>query len=284
MLTLREALARTSAQLSDAGIASAALDARLLIQQVMQVSHEWVVANDATELSATHIAQLQALAARRATHEPMAHLLGTRAFWKQPFMVSPDTLIPRPDSETVIEALLKYRPDTNAPLNILELGLGTGCLLFSALGEYPNARGVGVDISEAALQIAMKNCQALSLNNRVKFFHGSWCEPLPEAMRFDVVISNPPYIPSANIAQLAREVKDFEPTLALDGGDDGLKAYRALLECLPKHLEPASVVVLEVGDGQARDISTLAETQGFTHIGNMHDLGAIARVVVLSFP
>ncbi|MDX2072856.1 MAG: HemK/PrmC family methyltransferase, partial [Alphaproteobacteria bacterium] len=190
--TLRAVLSRASQQLAQRDIASAALDARLLLQHVMQVTHEWLVQHDNGQMSAEHGARFEALLARRAQHEPMAHLLGTRAFWKDSFIVSPDTLIPRPDSETVIEALLKFRPDTNAPLNILELGLGTGCLLFSALREYPNARGVGVDISEAALQIAKQNCQALSLTQRVNFFHGSWCEALPEALRFDVVISNPP--------------------------------------------------------------------------------------------
>lgn len=283
-MTIAQLLHHAREQLIRAGIESAALDARLLLQHVLDVSHEWVLAHDDAQISDAHCSEFDALIAQRTAHVPIAHLIGTRAFWKHAFMVTRDTLIPRPDSETMIEALLKLRPDTTQDYAILDLGTGTGCLLFSALHEYKNAHGTAIDISADALQVAKQNCQALSLQERVKFMEGAWCAPLNSSDKFHIVLSNPPYIPSTNIAGLSDEVKLHEPHLALDGGADGLKMYRAILECLPKHLHHASVVLFEVGDGQAHDVATLAETQGFTKIETYKDLGGIERVVAVSFP
>ncbi len=217
-------------------------------------------------------ADLAALAMRRAAREPLSRIVGRREFWSRDFLLAPETFDPRPDSETVVEAALAAMP---ACRSILDLGTGTGCLLAALLVERPAAWGLGVDRSLAACRMARRNLQGLP----AVIAAGDWGAAI--GGRFDVVVSNPPYIPTADIAGLMPEVRDHDPRLALDGGADGLNAYRAILDGLPKLMAQGGAAVLELGIGQADAVAALAETAGL-HVEEVRpDLGGIPRAMVL---
>ena len=262
----REALLReATATLRAAGLESPRREARWLLEHA---------AGDADAF--------RAFLARRAAREPLAYLLGHQEFWTLDLAVSAATLIPRPDSETLIAAALAARPDRAAVRRILDLGTGTGCLLLAALTEFPAAFGVGTDFVPEAAALAARNAAANGLAGRSAFLCADWAAPL--AGRFDLVLSNPPYIESGTIAGLMPEVARHEPRSALDGGADGLDAYRALLAALPDLLAPGGVAVLELGAGQAESVAALARRAGFCDPALRHDLAGIARAAVLAFP
>lgn len=254
----------------------AALEARLLAAHAWGMSPEQLV-RDAREVRDD--AALQQNIARRLKHEPVAQITGEKHFWRDVFTVSRDVLTPRADSETMIEALLRARPTKSAALRVLDLGTGSGCLLLSALREYEMATGLGIDQSEAALKIATTNASALQLHARSAFLCSQWCSNLTGM--FDVILSNPPYIPTTDIAALAADVRAHEPLAALDGGADGLDCYRSILAQVPQHMNPNAVLLFEVGMGQAEDVAALGVAAGFTLKETAADLAGIARVVVL---
>jgi release factor glutamine methyltransferase len=274
-----------AAQLSEAREAlgavagsNAALEARVL------AAHAWGMTPEALVLHSAEPrdqAALGDLLERRLRHEPVAQILGTKDFWKQTFTVTRDVLTPRADSETMIEELLRLRTDKAAPLRILDLGTGSGCLLLSTLGEYPNASGVGVDASEAALAVATKNAAALGLGTRAALQCSNWCSNVEGT--FDVVLSNPPYIPRAEIATLDTDVQGFEPHSALDGGVDGLDCYRAISAQILPHLNPGALLLFEVGAGQADDVAALGVAHGLTLISITSDLAGIPRIVAFQY-
>ena len=210
--------------------------------------------------------------------EPMAYILKTREFWSLPFIVSSDTLVPRPDSETLIEAVLEHIPETRRNLSILDLGTGSGCLLLSLLSKFSNAIGIGVDASEAALDIAKQNAAALGLEERATFIVSDWTEKVED--QFDIVIANPPYIPSSDIPNLEADVAQYEPLAALDGGANGLDSYRKILRQLPKVLTDDASIFLESGAGQASAVSEMVREIGFQHIETKKDLAGIERCVI----
>jgi len=256
--------------------ANAALEARVLAGKAWGMSPEALVmaGKDARDQAA-----LGRLLERRLKHEPVSQILGEKEFWKDTFIVSRDVLTPRADSETVIETLLRHRTDTNAVLRMLDLGTGSGCLLFSALREYPNALGMGVDRSAGALDIAQRNLEALQLEERAVLIKSDWFTDVMGT--YDIVLSNPPYIPSADIAGLDADVRDFEPHGALDGGTDGLDCYRSILQQVKPFMKPQALLLFEVGAGQAEDVAALGVANGFTLIEISTDLAGIARVVAL---
>ncbi len=220
----------------------------------------------------------EALLARRAGREPMALILGRQGFWTLELEVSAATLIPRADTETLIEAALAARPDRAAVRRVLDLGTGTGCLLLAALMEYSDAWGLGLDLAPAAAALAARNGRALNLADRTSFVVSDWAAPV--SGRFDLVLSNPPYIETAAIAGLMPEVARHEPRRALDGGADGLDAYRTLLAALPALLAPGGLAVFELGAGQADPVCVLARTAGFTPALRA-DLGGMPRALLL---
>lgn len=216
----------------------------------------------------------------------MAYILGEREFWGLPFKVSPAVLVPRPDSETVIEAAVALLADRQRPWRILDLGLGSGCLLLTLLREFPAARGVGLEISEAALAIARTNAAALQVEDRAELLLGDWRQPGWRDQLggpFDLLVSNPPYIEADAIAGLMPEVSRFEPRLALDGGLDGLAAYRAIAADAPSLVTPGGRVLIEAGEGQAPEIYRIFQSTGFTPEAPWKDLGGIDRVVSLRY-
>jgi release factor glutamine methyltransferase len=225
-------------------------------------------------------ARFAGLLRRRLAHEPMALLRGEQGFWSLNFQVSPATLIPRADSEALVEAALAAFPNAAAPLRVLDLGTGTGCLLLAVLAERPEASGLGVDRVPAAAALARENARMLGLAGRARFLVADWAAPL--AGQFDLVLCNPPYIESAAIPGLMPEVARHEPASALDGGADGLAAYRAVLAALPGLLAPGGLAVLELGAGQESAVSALAVARGLALRGCRPDLGGVVRALMLA--
>ena len=257
-------------------------EARLLLARAAGLSVEQLVARGAEPAPETIVAGLRALTARRVRREPMAYILGEREFWGLPFEVSPAVLVPRPDSETLIEAALSLMPLRTRPWRLLDLGVGSGCLLLTLLREYPNAIGIGLDVSEAALGVAESNALALGVAARTRLLSGDWRQPGWErslAGPFDLIVSNPPYIDASAIDRLMPEVARFEPREALDGGPDGLAAYRRIAAAVVPLMAPGGHVLVEVGEGQAVEISRIFEMAGLAVRALRKDLAGIDRVV-----
>ena len=272
----------TAVALTAAGIDNARFEARLLLSRATGLAIEQLISRGPDAAPAAAAATLRELTARRVRREPMAYILGEREFWGLPFKVSPAVLIPRPDSETVIETVLDLLPDRSRKLRILDLGLGSGCLLLTLLREYPQATGVGIDASEAALAVAQANAEALGVAPRARLTTGDWRQAgwtdLLEGP-FDLLVSNPPYIESVAVEGLMPEVARHEPRLALDGGADGLAAYRIIAAALPALVVPGGWAIVEVGEGQAPEIASLFAAEGLVPRPSRKDLGGIERVV-----
>ncbi len=272
MIPTADALNQITARLKQAGIEEPRREARLLLAAALGLSAGGLLARDAVAPEA-----YEPLLARREAREPLAYITGHREFWGLDFLVSPATLIPRPDTETLVEAVLESGLQ---PRSVLDLGTGTGCLLLATLHEFRAAFGVGVDLNPDAAALARRNATLLGLASRAVFLAGSWAEAL-EA-KFDLVLSNPPYIESADVPGLMPEVADYEPGRALDGGTDGLDAYKAIIDTLPRILSENGLAVLELGVGQAPSIMRLSEAAGFT-CATKRDLAGIERAALLRF-
>lgn len=277
MLTVAQVLHQAAGQLMAAGIETSRLDARLLLGEVLGLEPQAVFSRPQLEPSAAELERFGALLTRRLAREPMSHLLGRRGFWTLEFKVTADTLDPRPDTETLIEAVLGSLTERGRPRRILDLGTGTGCILLTLLTELGFATGLGVDKSPAALEVARDNAQSLGLAGRAAFQLGDWGAGLEE--RFDIIVSNPPYIPDGDIDGLEPEVAVFEPRLALAGGPDGLDCYRVLAPQMAGLLAPGGVVALEVGMGQAGDVAAILAAAGLPRTAARRDLGGVERCV-----
>jgi len=272
----------TAVALTAAGIDNVRFEARLLLSRAAGLTIEQLIARGPDAAPAAVATLLRELTARRVRREPMAYILGEREFWGLPFTVSPAVLIPRPDSETVIETVLDFLPDRSRKLRILDLGLGSGCLLLTLLREYPQATGVGIDASEAALAVARANAETLGVASRARLLAADWRqEGWTSSLEgpFDLLVSNPPYIESAAVEGLMPEVSAHEPRLALDGGADGLAAYRIIAAAAPRLVAAGGWAVVEGGEGQAADIAALFAAAGFSPRSPRQDLGGVDRVV-----
>lgn len=279
-MTCAEALATGAAMLRAAGVSDARQDARLLLCHVLECGIEAVVARPEQDVAPDRCDRYRALVARRADREPLAYITGRREFWSLDLTVGPGVLDPRPDSETVVEAALARVVDRQRPLRVLDIGTGSGCLLLALLAELPGAYGIGVDVSRAAIAVAQANATRTGLRDRASFVRSDWTAALDG--RFDLIVSNPPYIPSADLARLAPEVARHEPRGALDGGPDGLDAYRSLAPELGRLLAVDGHAVLEVGFDQAGAVAGILETRGMSVAGVHRDLAGIDRCVVVS--
>jgi len=278
MTSIAEALRAATARLTEAGIDGARLDARLLLAEALGKDGTWLFNHGNDELDPPAEAAFAALVEKRLERQPVSLILGRREFWSLDFTVTRDTLAPRPDSETLIEAILDELPDRRAPLSVLDLGTGTGCLLLALLSELPNAQGIGVDLNPDTLAVARGNADRLGFGRRTRFIRSNWWEAVEGS--FDVILSNPPYIPSGDIPGLDPEVARFEPLGALDGGADGLDAYRLLAAGAEDFLAETGVIAFEVGAGQAPDVAVLLEQAGFPLRAIRRDLAGIERCVV----
>ena len=277
-MTIGDLLKEAAARLAEAGIDGGLREARLLLQAAADIPVATQIAFPERAVEAATATRFRELATRRARREPMAHILGRREFWSLTFKVTADTLDPRPDSETLVQAVLDRIPDPSAPLRLVDFGTGTGCLLLALLHELPTARGLGIDASAAALVVAQQNAHALGLGSRASFRQGNWDDGIQPA--FDILISNPPYIPSGDIAALQPEVASFEPRLALDGGADGLIAYRRLAPAAVRLLAEGGLAAFEVGLGQADSVIGIGQTARLRHIATASDLRTVPRCVL----
>jgi release factor glutamine methyltransferase len=279
-VTVGESLSRAATQLGAAGIERSQAEARILLEAASGIGRGQIVAFPERALSPLQQSAFDAMVARRCAREPVSRILGHREFWSLDFAVGPETLDPRPDSETLVAAVLDRIVDRNAEIALLDLGTGTGCLLLALLRELPRARGLGIDISGQACTTARQNAAALKLDGRAAFQTGDWAHGL--AMTFDVIVSNPPYIESAAIEGLAPEVSRFDPHRALDGGADGLAAYRGLLPQAAERLKPGGLLALEIGAGQGEAVKALAVQSGFGVLPAARDLAGIERCLLFT--
>jgi release factor glutamine methyltransferase len=264
--------------LAAVGIESFAADARLLLCAAGGLQAKDLIRDPETALGEATMARLAPMAERRAAREPLSRILGSREFWGLPLTLSPDVLDPRPDTETLVEAVLRELPEKrHAPLRILDLGVGSGAILCALLKEFDCAFGVGVDISTRAAAVAQANLGACDVASRAAIVVGAWTSALRGP--FDIVVSNPPYIPSGEIAGLESEVRDHDPVLALDGGRDGLDAYRDIARQIGPLLGADGRLFLEVGAGQASEVITILERNRITDLTAYKDLAGLDRVV-----
>ncbi len=270
---LREAVA----MLRSGGVESPRREARLLLAHCLHISSAEVISRSIA-VSAVEAADFFRLLNRRCKREPLAYITGRREFWSLDLSVSPDVLIPRPESEVLVETALKEFPERHAPLRVLDLGTGSGCLLLAFVSERPNARGLGVDLSGSAVSVAEENARALSLDSRVKFCSGDWVKGIESG--FDVVFANPPYIRTAELRQLEPELS-HEPVCALDGGADGLVAYRAIAETVRRVFTAGAALFLEIGKGQADAVQSIFLRRSFHVSGTVCDLAGIPRCVIV---
>jgi len=276
-LNLVQAWSRAKQALEAAGIAGPVIDARLLVEAAAGATRVDIVTDPYRALTAEQEATLEDYLARRARREPVSHILGRKGFWKIMLQVTPDVLTPRPDTETVVEYVLRDFPE-HAPWSVLDLGVGSGAILLSILAERPAARGLGVDVSEEALAVARENAANLGLAGRTALLRGDWAFGLGDAS-FDLVVANPPYIASAVIETLEPEVRDHEPRLALEGGADGLDAYRTLAPEILRVLKPGARFAVEIGFDQKDAVEALFRAAGAAEVQTLRDLADRDRVV-----
>lgn len=256
---------------------SPTIDARLLLEAAGPVVRADILTDPYRLLDGEAVGRLEAMVARRARREPVSQILGRKAFWTLMLNVGRDVLTPRPDTETILDVVLRAFPPEQA-FSVLDLGVGSGALILAILAERPKAKGLGVDVSEEALAVARDNAAQLGLAGRAALLRGDWTYGLDEAA-FDLVVANPPYIPTAEIETLEPEVRDYEPRLALDGGPDGLDAYRRLAPEILRVLRPGGLFAVEIGPGQRAAVEDLFRAAGAEDISAHQDLGGRERVV-----
>ena len=278
----RDAMRLLASGFASAGIEDPVIDARLLLCAAADIDHAGLIRDPDMPLEDAADRTL-AFAHRRLAREPVSRILGERGFWSFDLLVTPAVLDPRPDTETIIDAALGLLAERQRePLTILDLGTGSGAILCALLDVFPDARGVGIDISRDACAVARENLRRCELADRAEVRQGGWIAAAPGV--YDLVVSNPPYIPSADIEALSPEVRLFDPRLALDGGADGLDAYRDICALLPSLLRPGGPVIFEVGVGQAEDVRALLLAAGCGGTSARADLSGIGRAILGHWP
>lgn len=276
-LTLLQAWQTAKARLEAVGLTGPVIDSRLLVEAAADATRADIVADPHRALTAEQEATFEDYVTRRANREPVSHILGRKGFWKIMLSVNPHVLTPRPDTEVIVDLALKSFPEQMA-FQMLDLGVGSGAILLSILAERPAAKGLGIDVSEEALAVARENAANLGLASQVALLRGDWTAGLGEA-GFDLVVSNPPYIASAVIEELEPEVRDHEPRLALDGGADGLDAYRILAPEILRVLKPGGMFAVEIGYDQKAAVEALFKAAGAHGVRTELDLANRDRVV-----
>lgn len=278
--TVAQARRALTEQLRAASIESPELDARILVSHALGLDHAALAIASTEQVSDAAASRIGEFAARRLAGEPVARIVGHKEFWGLPFIVTPAVLVPRPDTETAVElalALLDREGPRTRALRIADLGTGSGAILLALLNELPNADGTGTDIDPDALAVARANAHALRLGARASFVKCDYGAALTGL--FDLIVSNPPYVKSADIAALAREVREHDPRHALDGGADGLAAYRTIAADALRLLAPDGSLVVEIGAEQQKDVEFLLTKSGLAIAAARHDLSGIARAL-----
>jgi release factor glutamine methyltransferase len=282
--TLGGAVRKLSRLFDSAGLANPMLDARLLASEACGRDPSGLILDRDSPVSAAEAERIANFAARRLAGEPVSRILGRREFWGLPFRITPDTLDPRPETELLVETVLahvKALGRSQAPLRVLDLGAGSGCILGALLSELPNAQGIGIDRSEAAAMVARDNLARLGLQDRAAFLCANWMSAT--SGEFDAIVCNPPYIAPSEIRELEPEVRVYDPYTALDGGEDGLEAYRTVIPQALAGLRVGGIAVFEIGHRQSEAVLDLtklsASGRGFSAVRILHDLGGASRGV-----
>lgn len=270
----RDIMRDAAQRLAAAGIEGAARDTRLLLAQALGIEPVDVIMRETDAVDATGLAAFEAFVARREAGEPVSRIRGWREFHGHRFAITPDVLDPRPETELLVEEGIKRLPEGG---RVIDLGVGSGCILLSVLAARADASGMGVDLSSAAVEVARGNADALKLASRAQIIKRSFAEGQGEW--FDLALSNPPYISRAEVATLAPDVRDHDPAMALSPGDDALAAYRAILAGMPAWLKPGGWIGFEVGAGQSADVSRLMHEAGLGDIEVFDDLARIPRAL-----
>lgn len=290
-MTLKETLSDAAGRLAAAGIEAPRRRARGLLAAALGCDPAHIIGFPERELDAKEAARIEAILRRVLAHEPLSRILARREFWGLDFALSPETLDPRPETETVVETVLKELKASgsagcNAPLRLLDLGTGAGVLLLALLSELPQAFGVGIDRLEGAAATARCNACALGFGGRARFIVGDWASAISGAVskRFHGILANPPYIPSVSLADLPPEVRCHDPQTALDGGPDGLDAYRRIASDLPRLLVPGGIFVCEVGENQSAAVGEILAAAGLTLAAVAADLAGIPRAILARLP
>jgi release factor glutamine methyltransferase len=283
-MTVGDALRLAVRRLADAGVPEPPLDAELLLRHVLRWDRATLLAAEATGLAADQEARFFSLVEEREGRRPLQHLTGTQAFYGREFVVTPDVLIPRPETEVLVEAALALLPAAGSAV-VVDIGTGSGCIALTLAGERPAAELHALDISPEALEVARDNARRLGLESRVRFYQGDLALPLRDMVRLvDLVVSNPPYVAEAEWAGLQPEVRDHEPRLALVPVPDAPRMYRRLAGGARRLLRPGGTLVLEVGHGLAEEVSAVCEREGYRVDRVVPDLQGIPRVVVARRP
>ena len=275
--TLLTAWKGAQARLKAAGIDSPSIDARLLLEAATGAGRVDILTDPYRVLPQEQVAVLDSMVERRLKREPVSRILGKKGFWKIMLNVTPDVLSPRPDTEVILDVVTRAFP-AEKPFEMIDLGTGSGAILLATLAERAGARGVGTDISTEAIAVARENAANLDLNSRCTFIRTDWAAGFADKS-FDLVVSNPPYIPSGDIPGLDPEVRDHDPHLALDGGPDGLQPYRDLAPEIARILRPEGIFAVEIGFDQGPQVKALFEQAGFADVKVVKDLGDRDRVV-----
>jgi release factor glutamine methyltransferase len=277
-LTLVKAWNAAKDRLKTVQIDQPAIDARLLLEVAADVTRTDIITDPYRVLTDAQMATLDDFLNRRAAREPVSHIIGRKGFWKILLQVNKNVLTPRPETEVIVDEVLKAFPEQMS-FNMLDLGVGSGTILLAVLAERPAAKGLGIDVSEEALAVARENAANLDLANRVALLRGDWTSGLGDDS-FDLVVSNPPYIATHVIDTLEPEVRDHEPRLALDGGPDGLDAYRILAGEILRVLKPGAMFAVEIGYDQSATVEALFRQAGANNVRTVKDLSTHDRVVI----
>ncbi|HEX9022077.1 MAG TPA: peptide chain release factor N(5)-glutamine methyltransferase [Nitrospirota bacterium] len=283
-MTIIEAINHAASQLSAAGISTARLDAEVLLRHVTGRDRSWLLAHMRDELADEHRKAFERTIERRARREPLQYIVGMQEFWGLEFIVTPDVLIPRPETELIVETALGSAQDRNKPLTIMDLCTGSGCIAVSLAKELPAARIFATDRSEQALGIARDNARRHGVSDRIRFLAGDLFEPISEldiAGRADIIVANPPYVPSGDVQTLPPEVGSFEPGLALVAGPTGMELHGRIIGAAPRFLKTQGLLIMEMGIGQAEKlVHTIHENGAFEEPRVVKDLAGIERVIV----
>ncbi len=275
-MKILELYKNSSKELEQNGILTSKLDVKILLSYLLNIDSKELIMYFNQHIEQKFINSFNQLLKRRLNREPIANIVNKKSFWSYDFFVNENVLTPRNDSEILIEAVLSNYNNMQEGLKILDLGTGSGCLILSLLKMYKNASGLAVDISEKALKVARQNAENLKINN-IKFLKNNWNDNIEE--KFDIIISNPPYIPTKEIKELEPEVNKFNPLLALDGGEDGLNCYRYLAKSLEKNLKENTKIFLEIGKNQEKDIEKIFNENGYELLKMYKDLAEINRIL-----
>jgi release factor glutamine methyltransferase len=285
-VTLAQACELSAKAFQERGIKDPLTDARILAANALNLSRAQILSQSGRELEPREIDAMSTRIARRLLREPVSRIIGSREFWGIRLAIDPHVLDPRPDTETLVEAALDWITTSGTrreKLRVLDIGTGSGALLLALLSELPEAQGVGTDISKEALALARLNAERIGLKDRASFVETDIAQALPGP--FELIVSNPPYIPTSQIKTLSPEVRDYDPRLALDGGADGLAAYRAIAPAARRILAPRGRLIVELGQGQANDVQSLFTQAGLTIEDDARrDLAGIRRALVASTP